>query len=135
MPLDATREGEVSPYAIGDCFEATVGFAIERVGTEDEDKFRLVHGVVSGSGQIDGVRHVHAWIEVGDLCLNISASGRTGLYRSLFYRAGKIGRTVRYTLEDAVYLAVNDDDCGPWDDGFKRAQELAIEQARALTEE
>lgn len=121
----------------GDCFEAALRFVVSRRITGDDHMFTLVHGVVARPS--DGLRHVHAWIEIEDkrgkvLCLNVATGARMVSPKDVYYRAGEIDpeNTVRYSFYEAAMLAVTTENGGPWDSALSSVQDEAV---RTLTEE
>ena len=59
----AEREGNQRLSGEGDCYPTANKMVMDKIGAADEDNWRAVHGVVSGQGELEGVRFGHAWVE------------------------------------------------------------------------
>ncbi|GAG22686.1 unnamed protein product, partial [marine sediment metagenome] len=80
----------------------------------------LVHGMPILNRPAEhggGERYGHAWIEIGDHCINV-ATGREGRFlRDLYYRVGKIREEdcFRYTRKEAMKMMNKFGHYGPWE--------------------
>lgn len=81
---------------------------------------RLVHGVVVGTDELDGIEHGHAWIETEDFVIDLTG-GENGLIvpRSLYYAIAQVvdepGKLARYTYAETASLLCRTEHFGPWD--------------------
>ena len=46
---------------------------------------KLVHGMVSGQGQLEGVRFGHCWVEKGNRCIDKSNGNNIDFPKKLYY--------------------------------------------------
>ena len=78
---------------------------------------KLVHGMVSGQGQLEGVRFGHCWVEVGDKVLDHSNDREQELPKDIYYLLGRIDpkECHYYTPEEASKKMVDTGHFGPWD--------------------
>ena len=80
--------------------------------THDDATWTLVHGIVTGSGPIEGVRYGHAWVE-RDGMAHDPVAGVTA--PALLYRAaGRASDIQQYTQAEARFLALKHKHYGPW---------------------
>jgi hypothetical protein len=75
---------------------------------------KIVHGEVGGQGPLTGIRYGHAWLELSDQIVWDHNGGM--VQRDVFYRIGAIDpdEVDRYSRDEAVALALQHNDCGPW---------------------
>ena len=59
----AEREGNERLSGEGDCYPTANLLVWDKVSTPEADNWRAVHGVVTGQGELEGVRFGHAWAE------------------------------------------------------------------------
>lgn len=95
----------------GDCFKVAGQYLIEHRG----EGLVLVHGIVTGQGEIAGVRYVHAWIEDGDTVIDLSNGRDIRLPAPVYYKLGRVGKTVRYSEHKACLKMVETETFGSWD--------------------
>lgn len=106
----------------GDCFPVA-----GRIVLDGDDGLRLVHGIATGQGPIDGVRHWHAWVERTDhlplpdgrsthieMVIDRSNGKEIEMPVVLYYRFGQITDVRTYTREQAAVLMVRHKHWGPW---------------------
>lgn len=115
-----------TPPEQGDCFAVAAGQIF------DGPHHTLVHGWAAGTtgGPLEGRRFWHAWIETTE---ELEVEGCTEPFaveividrangkdlrtpKALYYQAGQIERTWRYTTEEAVFLMLQTQHYGPWAD-------------------
>jgi hypothetical protein len=108
---------------LGDCYREVGQFMI-KMKLEGHGGFTVVHGEVVRD--TDGLHHVHAWIEYGDLCLNISKGERLCFPRDIYYEGGHIQRVVRYDEKTYGYYVNTHKTWGPWDLDLCKIQQAAI---------
>lgn len=77
---------------------------------------KIVHGEVGGTGPLAGIRYGHAWLELSDRVVWDHNGGMVA--RDDYYRIGTIDpdEVDRYSLEEAVAMALKEDTAGPWGD-------------------
>lgn len=97
--------------AKGQCYEKAAKAIIQGL---DIPALRLCHGQPVGQGPIEGIKHGHAWLELGDIVIDPSTGGvfRTEQY----YRIGQIKNkeVKRYTRLEAIRMLVQTEHYGPW---------------------
>jgi len=100
----------------GDCFEANYKALLEKRFGEG---WYLCHGVVTGQGgNVKGICYTHAWLENGDVVIDYSNGSVLSLPREAYYRYGKIEKVVRYTIRQAMEMALETGTYGCWDKAF-----------------
>jgi hypothetical protein len=97
----------------GDCYEAS-GRQILDNQYKDKDLV-LVHGIVTGQGAIEGIQFGHAWVEKGNTVIDKSNGRSIELPKAVYYALGKIKKTKRYTVAEAVKKMLDTGHFGPWD--------------------
>ena len=97
----------------GDCYQAGGRLIMSYFGKDA----KLVHGMVSGQGQLEGVRFGHCWVEVGDKVLDHSNDREQELPKDIYYLLGRIDpkECHYYTPEEASKKMVDTGHFGPWD--------------------
>jgi len=102
----------------GDCFEANYKAMLEKRFGEG---WFLCHGVVTGQGgNVQGIRYVHAWLENTDVVLDYSNGNTLALPKTTYYRYGNIEKVVRYTVSEALQMALETRTYGCWDKIFDK---------------
>ena len=100
----------------GDCYEV----AGRRVLHGSED-LTLVHGVVTGQGDLEGNKFGHAWVEYnqdGIWIVDDNSNGRNiTLPRDYYYQLARLdpSEQERYTKEQALVKSMKYGHWGPWD--------------------
>ncbi len=90
---------------------------IDNIGN---NKLKIVHGIVTGSAKLKGIKIVHAWVEDDEYAYDLD--GRTmrteKIDKFLYYLMGeiKIIDTRRYDIKEALVLMEKTEHAGPWDD-------------------
>ena len=97
----------------GDCYESSAHLILE-IG----DNAQLCHGVATGQGEIEGIKHGHAWIEMGELVLDFSNGKEIAMLKERYYQIGKIDakKVKRYSKEDAMRKMIETEHYGPWEE-------------------
>ncbi|GAG99888.1 unnamed protein product, partial [marine sediment metagenome] len=69
-----SQEFEDIPAACkaGDCFEAAGRYVMDNALMGNNQNLLLVHGEVTGQGQLKGIKYGHAWIEKGNEIIDVS---------------------------------------------------------------
>lgn len=109
----------------GDCFEAAARLLVfpSDAGRElAAQGGELVHGIVRGSGPLEGIRFTHAWVEVPDssgvVMVYDYANGQEAVIpAALYYLLGGIdpAETVRYSAGEARRRLIEYKHYGPWE--------------------
>lgn len=112
----SSDEGLKGYNATGDCFRTAWNTFYNMIG----DKPLLVHGVVTGRGALQGVRFVHAWVEVGDTVYDKTMPMfAEGFPKQGYYGLANIGDdnlVFRYDSADVADRAALYNTYGPWED-------------------
>ena len=112
----------------GDCFRQAALFLMDLAMLGSVDGYTVVHADVER--YIDGLRHVHAWVEydIGGtvLCIDCSTGQRGVFDRNTYYRAGNVGRVVRYEWGELRRLMLTHKHFGPWDAALSAVQDRAV---------
>jgi len=110
----------------GDCFtQCTQKMLDSGVGSG----FVLVHGLPTGQGgqaQLAG-QYPHAWIEYHGQCWDPGKDD--WFHKDLYYQAGEIKYTQRYTLPMVEQMLVEHETYGPWDSALL-ARDEEIDEMR-----
>ena len=99
----------------GDCFDSAFDFMFEK-GNKMKD-LKLVHGFVSGKGELNGYRFAHGWCEAEDMVYD-NANGRKGaLPKMIYYGIGNIhpDDCKYYTFNETMKMAEKHMNKGPWE--------------------
>ena len=90
--LEFVKESKPNLPDGGDCFESALQELLHSnpFGKEDEDNMTLVHAVVTGQGEIEGLKHGHAWNEIGDVVIDKSNGRNIVMRKEDYYKAGNI---------------------------------------------
>lgn len=106
----------------GDCFESALKELMNSnpFGKDHMDNMTLVHAVVTGQGEIEGVKHGHAWNEVGDIVIDKSNGRNIVMRKEQYYKAGNINPAnrsefKRYTRKEMANEVKKHKTYGPWD--------------------
>ncbi len=96
----------------GDCYQAAGNLIIEY-----RDKGKLVHGMVNGQGKLDGIRFGHAWVEVGNKCLDYANGKKLSINKKAYYALGKVNpkECKYYTYMEAAKFMLKKGHYGPWE--------------------
>ena len=72
--LEFVKESKPNLPGGGDCFESALKelMGSNPFGKDHMDNMTLVHAAVTGQGEIEGVKHGHAWNEIGDVVIDKS---------------------------------------------------------------
>jgi len=98
----------------GDCYQAGGRLIFNFFG---EKNVKLVHGMVSGQGALEGVRFGHCWVEYKDKVLDHSNDRKQELSKDIYYLLGRIDpkECHYYTPEEAAKKMTDIGHWGPWD--------------------
>jgi hypothetical protein len=99
----------------GDCFDSAFDFMLDK-GNEIEG-LKLVHGFVSGKGELNGYRFAHGWCEDNEIVYD-NANGKKGaLPKMIYYGIGNIhpDDCKYYSFDETIDMAQNFNHKGPWE--------------------
>jgi hypothetical protein len=115
----------------GDCFERAGKNILYKT---DIPELTLVHGLVTGQGKIHGVRHVHAWNEIGnDIVLDNSNGRNIVMRKDQYYKLGKINPNNpneyrKYDKEQARKWMAKTKHYGPWEISDDLTEEIIFDE-------
>ena len=119
---DWLRRPNPDEEACGDCFEAAFNWVMDNciLGPMKDacDEVRLVHGEVTGQGELEGIKYGHAWVEIGDAVIDTSNNRTVVMRKSEYYRIARIPRkpnVYKYTVDAARMKILTHQHYGPWD--------------------
>jgi len=92
----------------GNCFES----AYRNVFFNKQ--YKLVHGIVTGQGNIEGIKYIHAWCEFENKVFDTSNERNIVMPKEMYYDIGKIEYTVEYTFKEAVQNVLDTEHYGYW---------------------
>ena len=99
----------------GDCFVVALNKAIEQ-----PKRYKLVHGVVTGQGVLEGIQYCHAWVEDGDTVIDMTLSpAMQRLPKIAYYGIGNIKITRSYNYRQILENVCEYETYGPWDKVFE----------------
>lgn len=104
----------------GDCFEAAANLMVNM----ELKEATLVNGMVDGRGDLKGVRHVHAWVEINYIVLDYSNDSEVACIKDTYYNLGGINPLVKseyraYSYDEVIKLLIETEIYGPWHVGVK----------------
>ena len=106
----------------GDCFESALKelMGSNPFGKDHMDNMTLVHAAVTGQGEIEGLKHGHAWNEIGDVVIDKSNGRNIVMRKEDYYKAGNIdpnntNEFKRYTRQEMAKMVSKFKTYGPWE--------------------
>ncbi len=98
----------------GNCYQAAFNKFME-----NPRKYTLVHGIVTGQGPISGMQYGHAWVEDGDIVIDMTLPAHLQkLPKDLYYATGHIEDTRKYNANQVLKMIDKYETYGPWDKIF-----------------
>jgi hypothetical protein len=99
----------------GDCFDSSYDFILKN-GKENSN-LMLVHGIVSGHGELSGYRFTHAWCEDDEFVYDNSNNRVVKIPKIIYYSIGNINpeQSKTYTYRDVLTKSNEQKNKGPWD--------------------
>ena len=94
----------------GDCYQVAGNLIVDI----NDDKAFLCHGTATGQGPIVGIKHGHAWVELGDKVIDKSNGNNLCMDKDVYYRIGKIENVKRYSRKEAISNLIKTEHFGPW---------------------
>ena len=101
----------------GDCFDSSFEFMVENSIFNKIENLKLVHGVVSGQGDLSGYRYTHAWCEDDDYVYDNSNGRNLKIPKMLYYAIGNINpkQGKYYNTEQFRRMVSHHKTKGPWE--------------------
>lgn len=102
----------------GNCYESALHLMMDfyQKGLKD---IKLVHGIVTGQGALEGIEYGHAWVELNSMVFDSSNGRDLVLPKKQYYDIGKIKITRKYNYDDMLKMMDKYGTYGPWDKVFK----------------
>jgi len=99
----------------GDCYCASGSYLMDNA--LKQPNLILVHGEVTGQGRIAGIKFGHAWIEDGEMVIDVSKGKKLELPKVFHYALGQIdeSKLFKYNLEQMREKVLETGQWGPWD--------------------
>ena len=98
----------------GDCFVVALHKFLS-----NPQRYKLVHGVVTGQGAIEGIQYTHAWVEDGDTVIDMTLpKDLQKLPKMLYYALGHIKLTREYDANEVYKMMEKYGTYGYWDSVF-----------------
>ena len=103
---------------VGDCFEAAYKTLYDVF--RDHPEAKLVHAIVTGQGDIKGVQHGHAWVEIGDTVLDFSNGRSIEMPKQIYYAIGNVDPSnpneyKTYDFKEMADISMDQGTYGPWE--------------------
>lgn len=87
---------------------------------ENPTRYKLVHGVVTGQGVLEGIPYCHAWVEDGDTVIDMTLpSSMRRFPKDAYYSIGNIEITKKYNHRQVLENVCKYETYGPWDKVFE----------------
>jgi hypothetical protein len=101
----------------GDCFDAAFDFMQKNVISGEIPNLKLVHGFVSGQGELNGYRFTHAWCEDDDNVYDYSNGKTFKILKMLYYGIGNINEYQGKYYDKAEFgkMIATYGNKGPWE--------------------
>ena len=114
----------------GDCFDAAFDFMTENAN--EIPNLKLVHGFVSGQGELSGYRFTHAWCEDEENVYDYSNGKTVKIMKMLYYGIGNINeyQGKYYNIDEFRNMIVTHGNKGPWEVENKVYKEKFNEKTR-----
>ena len=97
----------------GSCYEDALNyFSMKSIKNK---KLRLVHGLVTGQGPIEGVVYGHAWVEDGKTVIDATKNPVLKLPARLYYAIGNIKKVFKYDRKEVSEQVTEFKTYGPWE--------------------
>jgi hypothetical protein len=94
----------------GDCFQVHADHLLNMDEKYVAD-MRVCHGLVFHPTH---GHHPHAWIELKELCIDLSNGRSIGVLKERYYAVGRIKKVRRYTQEQLRNKVLEHETYGPW---------------------
>ncbi len=113
---DYLNEGPISKEnQNGDCYILAYKYFMDNV--TKNPNLRLVHGLVSGQGALEGIIYNHAWVEDGNRIIDMTLPKKLqkSISKLQYYKIGKIKTTYKYSYDKVIEKSLNFGTYGPWE--------------------
>ena len=102
---------------LGDCYEANAKKMMEKSSFGTNPKYRLVHGMPTGQGPLEGIKFGHCWFEDGSMAYDHSNGKSLKFSKKFYYHLGEIDKSEchYYTWKQVTKKLVKHQHWGPWD--------------------
>ena len=99
---------------LGDCYQAGGRLIMNFFGDKNH---KLVHGMVSGQGSLEGMRYGHCWVESKDTVLDHSNGKKLEIPTKVYYALGRVdpAECKYYTPKEAAKFMSEEEHWGPWE--------------------
>ena len=110
------RMGREYKSGLGDCYEAAFHWILS-LDENVREQAKVCHGMVNGTGVLDGKKFGHGWGELGGVVFDYSNGKKLKALKKVYYEAGKINRSEVwcYPMEKVMLQAMRKKHYGPWD--------------------
>lgn len=100
----------------GNCYGTAADIVIDNFIFHRDSSMVLVHGVVTGQGELEGLKIGHAWVEDGNNVIDESNGNSIKIPKQLYYKFGRIDERdlVKYTSQEARKMMMKKGNYGPW---------------------
>jgi hypothetical protein len=101
----------------GDCFDAAFDFMQDNIISGNIPNLKLVHGFVSGQGELSGYRFTHAWCEDDENVYDYSNGKTVKIMKMLYYGIGNINeyQGKYYNADEFRKMVSIHKNKGPWE--------------------
>lgn len=103
----------------GNCYESAMKQMMDFYSKGIKD-IKLVHGVVTGQGELEGVQFGHAWVELNNMVFDMSNGRKVVMLKNKYYAIGQIKITRTYDYQQMLEKVIKYETYGPWDKVFDR---------------
>ena len=95
----------------GDCYQLSYDYF-----NRTSSSAKLVHGLVTGQGALEGIRYNHSWVEEGNKVIDMTLPKQfqKSLSISMYYQIGKIKTVYKYNRKDVIDKSLEYGTYGPW---------------------
>lgn len=100
----------------GDCYHANGRYFMDNYNSDSNAI--LVHGEVSGQGNLKDITFGHCWIEDGDICIDKSNGRNITLPKMIYRSIGNvdwINNYHEYSYSEFLHKITSTKHWGPWD--------------------
>lgn len=96
----------------GDCYEVAANLVLEN------PEYTLVHGIVTGQGDLRGVRYGHAWVEYEGNVIDKSNGRELEFPKEVYYAIGNIDPNdqYQYNAKEIRKIIQYEKHWGPWEE-------------------
>jgi len=82
---------------LGDCYTKHGRMMMDKVHSNTDSGWKIVHGLPTGQGSIKGVKHGHCWLEKGNIVYDYSNGKHLVIPKIFYYKIGKIKKFKKYS--------------------------------------